>query len=417
MPSERVILHSDMNNFYASVECRYHPEFRGRPMAVCGNPRLRHGIILAKNEEAKRFGVKTGEPIWQAVQKCPELVFAEPHYDLYADYSRMAKEIYSDYTDQVESFGLDECWLDVSGSTRLFGEGKTIAEEIRKKVRTELGVTVSVGVSFNKIFAKLGSDLKKPDAVTQIDREDVKERIWPLPVSELLYVGRATRNKLAKYGIFTIGELASSQAEFLRYILGKSGVTLWNFANGRDLSPVSEIGAERRIKSIGNSTTTPRDLTREEEVKITLYLLCESVAARLRKHDFVCTTVQLYLRDCDLFGYERQGRLLLPSANAEDLFNKSFSLYHEARVTKPLRSLGVRASGLSVQEHVQLSLLPEERNMQRQDRLERAVEELRERYGRTSVQRGIMYIDTTLSRLDPKNDHPSYPMGFQGPRE
>lgn len=417
MPSERVILHSDMNNFYASVECRYHPEFRGRPMAVCGNPELRHGIILAKNEEAKRFGVKTGEPIWQAVQKCPELVFAEPHYDLYADYSRMAKEIYSDYTDQVESFGLDECWLDVSGSTRLFGEGKTIAEEIRKKVRTELGVTVSVGVSFNKIFAKLGSDLKKPDAVTQIDREDVKERIWPLPVSELLYVGRATRNKLAKYGIFTIGELASSQAEFLRYILGKSGVTLWNFANGRDLSPVSEIGAERRIKSIGNSTTTPRDLTREEEVKITLYLLCESVAARLRKHDFVCTTVQLYLRDCDLFVYERQGRLLLPSANAEDLFNKSFSLYHEARVTKPLRSLGVRASGLSVQEHVQLSLLPEERNMQRQDRLERAVEELRERYGRTSVQRGIMYIDTTLSRLDPKNDHSSYPMGFQGPQE
>ena len=417
MPSERVILHSDMNNFYASVECRYHPEFRGRPMAVCGNPELRHGIILAKNEEAKRFGVKTGEPIWQAVQKCPELVFAEPHYDLYADYSRMAKEIYSDYTDQVESFGLDECWLDVSGSTRLFGEGKTIAEEIRKKVRMELGVTVSVGVSFNKIFAKLGSDLKKPDAVTQIDREDVKERIWPLPVSELLYVGRATRNKLAKYGIFTIGELASSQAEFLRYILGKSGVTLWNFANGRDLSPVSEIGAERRIKSIGNSTTTPRDLTREEEVKITLYLLCESVAARLRKHDFVCTTVQLYLRDCDLFGYERQGRLLLPSDNAEDLFNKSFSLYHEARVTKPLRSLGVRASGLSVQEHVQLSLLPEERNMQRQDRLERAVEELRERYGRTSVQRGIMYIDTTLSRLDPKNDHSSYPMGFQGPQE
>ena len=274
-----------------------------------------------------------------------------------------------------------------------------------------------VGEKTEKIFAKLGSDLKKPDAVTQIDREDVKERIWPLPVSELLYVGRATRNKLAKYGIFTIGELASSQAEFLRYILGKSGVTLWNFANGRDLSPVSEIGAERRIKSIGNSTTTPRDLTREEEVKITLYLLCESVAARLRKHDFVCTTVQLYLRDCDLFGYERQGRLLLPSANAEDLFNKSFSLYHEARVTKPLRSLGVRASGLSVQEHVQLSLLPEERDMQRQDRLERAVEELRERYGRTSVQRGIMYIDTTLSRLDPKNDHPSYPMGFQGPRE
>ena len=245
MSAERVILHSDMNNFYASVEARYHPELRERPMAVCGNPQLRHGIVLAKNELAKSCGVKTGEPIWQAVRKCPELTFAEPHYDLYASYSRMAKEIYSEYTDQVENFGLDECWLDVSGSTCLFGEGKLIAEEIRKRIHSELGVTVSVGVSFNKVFAKLGSDLKKPDAVTRIDRENVKEQIWPLPVGELLYVGGSTRNKLAKYGIFTIGELASSRVEFLRYILGKSGVTLWNFANGYDLSPVSDIGTER----------------------------------------------------------------------------------------------------------------------------------------------------------------------------
>lgn len=413
MSSERVILHSDMNNFYASVECRYHPELRGRPMAVCGNPELRHGIVLAKNEEAKRFGIQTGEPIWQAVRKCPEIVFAEPHYDLYTAYSKMAKEIYKGYTDQVESFGLDECWLDVSGSTKLFGKGKVIAEEIRKKIRAELGVTVSVGVSFNKIFAKLGSDLKKPDAVTEIDKEDVKARIWPMPVGSLLYVGSSTRNKLAKYGIFTIGELALSKVEFLRYILGKSGVMLWNFANGYDLSPVSAAGMKRQIKSIGNSTTTPRDLTCEEDVKITLYLLCETVAARLRKQDFVCGTVQLSLRDCELFKYERQGGLQIPSANAKDLFQKVFSLYREAKVARPLRSLGVRACGLSEREYVQLSLLPEEQKMHRQDRLERAVEHVRDRYGQNSIQRGIMYTDPSLSRLNSDDDRFTNSYGFQ----
>jgi len=411
---ERVILHSDMNNFYASVESKYRPEFRDRPMAVCGDPKLRHGIILAKNELAKRCGVKTGEPIWQAVQKCPELVFSEPHYDRYSSHSKMAREIYEEYTDQIESFGLDECWLDVTGSTGLFGEGVQIADKIRDRIRSELGLTVSVGVSFNKVFAKLGSDLKKPDAITKIDRDDVKQRIWPLPVESLLYVGNSTKNKLSKYGITTIGELASSPVGFLQYILGKSGVTLWNFANGYDTSPVAGAFEERKIKSIGNSMTTPRDLTGEEEVKIVLCLLCENVAARLRKHDFVGTTLQLSLRDNALLRQERQVTLPIPTANAEELLKRSLTLYRETRLPRPLRSVGVRMTGLSSQEFFQLSLLPEEQKLQKTDRLERAVEGIRDRYGRRSIQRGMMFTDLSLSRLEPEEPDPVNLTGFQG---
>ena len=266
---ERIILHSDLNNFYASVECLYHPELREKPVAVCGDPELRHGIVLAKNQLAKGCGIKTGEVLWQARQKCPELVLVPPSYERYLSYSAMAKEIYQEYTDQVESFGLDECWLDVTGSTALFGGGCTLADRIRERIRRELGVTASVGVSFNKVFAKLGSDLRKPDATTAISPRDFREKIWPLPVQTLLYVGRATQNKLQRYGIRTIGELARADRGMLQFAFGKNGLMLWAFANGLDTSPVSNIGAKSLIKSIGNSTTTPRDLLSDGEVRIT----------------------------------------------------------------------------------------------------------------------------------------------------
>ena len=280
---ERIILHSDLNNFYASVECLYHPEYRGKPLAVLGDPEARHGIVLAKNYEAKAFDVKTGDPMWMAQKKCPDIVFVPPHYDLYMKHSKLIREIYSEYTDKVEPYGLDECWLDVSGSTMLFGSGEDIANEIRKRVKFELGVSVSVGVSFNKIFAKLGSDMKKPDATTVIESNRFKEIVWPLPVKELLYVGRATHAKLKRKGIFTIGDLANSNPENLRFWLGKMGVVLWQFANGLDTSPVSNIGAKSLIKTVGNSTTAPRDLVTDEDIKITLMVLSESVSARLRE--------------------------------------------------------------------------------------------------------------------------------------
>ncbi len=409
---ERVILHSDLNNFYASVECLYHPEYRGKPLAVLGDPEARHGIVLAKNYEAKAYGVQTGDPMWMAKQKCPDIVFVPPHYNLYMKHSKLIREIYSEYTDKVEPYGLDECWLDVSGSTMLFGSGEDIANEIRKRVKFELGVSVSVGVSFNKIFAKLGSDMKKPDATTIIESNRFKEIVWPLPVKELLYVGRATHAKLKRKGIFTIGDLANTNPENLRFWLGKMGVVLWQFANGLDISPVSNIGAKSMIKTVGNSTTAPRDLITDEDIKITLMVLSESVSARLREYGFICRTVQIGIRDNELEWFERQGKLEIPNRTAKSIFELAFSLFKKNTNGKPIRSLSVRACDLEPVDFIQLSLLPDVAKLQKQEELEAAMDNLRNRFGHFSVQKGMMLCDTELSNLDPKNDHIIHPMSF-----
>ena len=409
---ERIILHSDLNNFYASVECLYHPEYRGKPLAVLGDPEARHGIVLAKNYEAKAFDVKTGDPMWMAQKKCPDIVFVPPHYDLYMKHSKLIREIYSEYTDKVEPYGLDECWLDVSGSTMLFGSGEEIANEIRKRVKFELGVSVSVGVSFNKIFAKLGSDMKKPDATTVIESNRFKEIVWPLPVKELLYVGRATHAKLKRKGIFTIGDLANSNPENLQFWLGKMGIVLWQFANGLDTSPVSNIGAKSMIKTVGNSTTAPRDLVTDEDIKITLMVLSESVSARLREYGFICRTVQIGIRDNELEWFERQGKLEIPNRTAKSIFELAFSLFTKYTNGKPIRSLSVRACDLKPMDFVQLSLLPDVVQLQKQEELEAAMDNLRNRFGHFSVQKGMMLSDKELSNLDPKNDHIIHPMSF-----
>ena len=409
---ERIILHSDLNNFYASVECLYHPEYRGKPLAVLGDPEARHGIVLAKNYEAKSYGVQTGDPMWMAQKKCPDIVFVPPHYDLYMKHSKLIREIYSEYTDKVEPYGLDECWLDVSGSTMLFGSGEDIANEIRKRVKFELGVSISVGVSFNKIFAKLGSDMKKPDATTVIESNRFKEIVWPLPVKELLYVGRATHAKLKRKGIFTIGDLANSNPDNLRFWLGKMGVVLWQFANGLDTSPVSNIGAKSLIKTVGNSTTAPRDLVTDEDIKITLMVLSESVSARLREYGFICRTVQIGIRDNELEWFERQGKLEIPNRTAKSIFELSFSLFKKHTNGKPIRSLSVRACDLKPMDFVQLSLLPDVAKLQKQEELEAAMDNLRNRFGHFSVQKGMMLNDKELSNLDPKNDHIIHPMSF-----
>lgn len=410
--NERIILHSDLNNFYASVECLYHPEYRGKPLAVLGDPEARHGIVLAKNYEAKSRDVRTGDPKWMAEQKCPGIVFVPPHYELYMKHSRLVRQIYSEYTDQVEPYGLDECWLDVTGSTRLFGSGEEIADKIRKRVKSELGVSVSVGVSFNKIFAKLGSDLKKPDATTVIECDRFKEVVWPLPVKELLYVGRATHNKLKRRGIFTIGDLANANPESLKFWLGKMGIVLWQFANGLDTSPVSNIGAKSLIKTVGNSTTAPRDLISDEDIRIILTVLCESVSARLREYGFICRTVQLGIRDNELEWIERQGKLEIPNRTAKSIFELSFALYKKHANGRPVRSLSVRACDLEPVDFMQLSLLPEARRLEKQEELESVVDGLRSRFGHFSVQRGIMLTDRKLSDLDPKGEHIIHPMSF-----
>jgi len=410
---QRVILHSDINNFYASVECLCNPALRNKPVAVGGDPEKRHGIVLAKNEIAKRYGVKTGEALWEAKQKCPDIIFVPPHFDKYLRFSKMAKEIYAEYTDQIEPFGLDESWLDATESQNLFGSGRTIADEIRKRIKTELGITVSIGVSFNKIFAKLGSDMKKPDATTEISTENFCEKVWPLPVGELLYIGPATARKLRHYGIYTIGDLARCDTKHLEYWFGKNGIMLWRFANGLDASPVSNLCAKPLIKSVGNSTTAPKDLVCGDDVKITLYLLSESVAARLREYKLMCRTVKIYVRDSRLFSFERQAKLDEPVCVSTKIAETAFKLFKE-NVKEPyaIRSLGVRACDLILDTYRQISLLPESVKLQKQEDLETAVDSIRRRFGHFSIQRGLMLTDKTLSNLNPKDDHVIHPVAF-----
>ncbi len=411
---DRIILHSDLNNFYASVECLYNPAIRGLPVAVGGSTELRHGIILAKNYIAKKYGIQTGEAIWQAKQRCPGLVVVRPNFSLYLKYSKLVKSIYADYTDKIESFGLDECWLDVTDSA-IFGDGKSIADEIRKRITFELGITASVGVSFNKIFAKLGSDMKKPDATTVITKENYQEIVWNLPVNDLLYVGRSTYSKFRQYGINTIGDLAKTDIKFLKKHLGKNGYTLWIFANGWDDSPVSNEHSEPFIKSIGNSTTTPRDLISDEDVKITMYGLCESIASRLRDHQYKCSSVQVSIRDNSLFSFQKQGPLLIPCCSSKSIFEKAFSLYQQhynIKTEKPIRSIGVRACKLSDIDVIQLSMLPEIKAIQAQEDLEIAIDMIRSRYGHHQIQRGLMLKDEGLSALNAKADNTIYPVSY-----
>ena len=413
---QRTILHSDMNNFYASVECLYDASLCGKPVIVAGDEEARHGIVLAKNYEAKRYGIYTGQPLWEARRRCPEAAFVPAHYDRYLRYSALAKDIYVSYTEQVEPFGLDECWLDVTASRALFGDGKSIADAIRARIRRELGLTVSVGVSFNKVFAKLGSDLQKPDATTVIGPGDYREKTWGLPVSDLLYVGPATTKKLARYGVRTIGDLAKYDPDLLRHSFGKVGVMLWAFANGQDTSGVSPYYVSPPIKTIGNSTTAPRDLKTEDDIKITLYALGESVAARLRAQRSVCSTVQLGIRDTSLVWYERQAKLRRPSCNSTEIVGAALALYWGNRPEHPVRSLSLRASGLSLEDEApQLSLFAEDNRAQRHTDLERTVDRIRGKYGYASIRRGIMLLDPKLD-LDAMRDHIVHPVGFLGTR-
>ncbi|MBR1534262.1 MAG: DNA polymerase IV, partial [Ruminococcus sp.] len=320
----RTILHSDCNGFYASVECLYNPDIRDKPVAVGGDAEKRHGIILAKNQIAKAYHIKTGEAIWQARQKCPDLVVVPPHFERYMRFSKMCRRIYSDYTDHIENFGLDEAWLDVSGND---AGGEEIAHEIRERIKSELGITVSIGVSFNKIFAKLGSDYKKPDAVTVISRENFREIVWPLPAEDILYVGRSTKKKLNRLGVYTIGDLAAFPLPALRSNFGKWGDVLYTFSNGYDNSPVMHADESSAIKSIGNSTTTVRDLENDEDVKMIFMVLCDSVCRRLREQGAKAGVVAISVRDKELYSFTRQKKLFSATDITEEVLDTAMSLF------------------------------------------------------------------------------------------
>lgn len=388
---ERTILHCDMNGFYASVELLELPHLRQVPMAVCGNPDSRHGIILAKNEPAKKYGVVTAETVWQAKKKCPQLVLVPPHHKRYHDYSLKINEIYLRFTDMVEPFSIDESWLDVTGSLHLFGSGKEIADRIRETVEEELGLTLSVGVSFNKVFAKMGSEYKKPNATTVINRENYRQILWPLPVGELFFVGRATAEKLKQMGIHTIGQLAQSEPRVLTAVFGKHGSQMYEYANGLENSPVARYDEREEIKSVGNGITFRRNLEGEKDVAVAITALADRVATRLRSRGLKCGGVKVDIKDPMFQTISRQKQLERPINTASGLREAAMELIRSSwRMSDPIRLITL--TGINLQdenEAEQLSLFDTaDHRREKDEKMERAVDSIRQKFGGAAITYG-----------------------------
>ena len=388
---ERTILHCDMNNFYASVECMLNPSLRGHPVAVGGDVENRHGIILAKNYEAKKFGIQTGEALWQAKQKCPKLIIVPPHYEEYLKYSRLAHSIYSDYTDLIEPYGMDEVWMDVTGSTKAFGSGEVIANTLRERIKYELGLTISVGVSFCKVFAKLGSDMKKPDAVTVIPKDSFRDIIWDLPASDMLGVGRSTEKFLSSYGIHTIGQLANAYPDLMQRKLGKNGMVLLAFANGEDRSKVAPQDYEPPMKSIGHGITTMQDLENNAEVWNIMLALTQDIGHKLRVYNKNAAGVAIYIRYIvykQIAGKQWQCQLPVRTHSAAIIAKEAYRLFERSYGWEyPIRSVTVRAINLCSQDlPEQLQFFSDAATVERKEKLETAIEDIRRRFGKYSIQ-------------------------------
>ncbi len=377
-------MHSDLNAFYASVEMLLNPKLRGKAIAVAGSTENRHGIILAKSELAKKAGVRTGQATWEAVQSCPELVLVPPQYEQYLKFSSLAREIYKRYTNIIEPFGMDENWLDLTGCVK---DGEAAANEIREIFKAELGLTVSVGVSYNKIFAKLGSDVKKPDGTTVIRRDNFKELVWPLPASELLYVGHATAAKLARFGIRTIGGIAQSTPEFMKSLFGILGPGLWTCANGIDESRVMPEGYEVPIKSIGHGITCTADLVSNNEVWLVMLELSQEIGHRLLKHGLSAKGVQISVRDNKLMFRQFQRQFPVQTQSPMDIAKFGFDLFVERYDWHTyIRTITLRAINLiDAGAPRQISFLDDEEKRIKREKLDKTVDNLRARFGKRAV--------------------------------
>lgn len=390
--ADRIILHCDCNGFFASVEMLSRPELANVPMAVAGDPESRHGIILAKNELAKAYGVKTAETIWQARKKCPELVLVPPHHQRYHEISRRVNAIYLDYTDLVDPFGIDESFLDVTGSMHLFPlSPRELADVIRARVQSEIGITISVGVSFCRVFAKLGSDYKKPNATTVIDRENFKSIVYPLPVSDMLYVGRRTAEQLRALGVLTVGDLAAADPVSLKKLLGESGEMLWRYANGNDHEPVGSYYARRRPKSIGNGMTFRRNIVGEAQIRAGTAALCDAVAARMREENCKCTVVQVQVKSPDFRTVQRQRTLRRATWLQSELTETAMELIKEANgYGNMIRALTVTAAGLvgSAETEEQLDIFSAPKAQDKREGVEDALHAIRKKFGKSSIRLG-----------------------------
>lgn len=408
LTKNRVILHCDMNGFFASVELLDYPEFRDKPMAVCGDPESRHGIILAKNEIAKRYGIVTAETLWQARKKCPDLQTVPPHHKKYQHYSRLINEIYLQYTDMVEPFSVDESWLDVTASQKLFGNGKQIADKIRHQVKKELGLTLSAGVSFNKIFAKMGSDYKKPDATTVITQENYKNILWPLDIRDLFFVGKATADKLQGIGIHTIGQLAESDHHTVTALLGKQGSIIHDYANGLDQTPVSRFDEREDVKSIGNGSTFRRNLEGIQDIRTAVIALSDTVAVRLRQKKKKAFGVKVDIKDPSLKVISRQQQLDNPTNLAENIADTAVSIIEKSwNLRHPIRMLTVTAINLCPEDQAQQLSLFSSENIQNEtgEKMERTMDDIRKKFGRNAITFGrIIKNDIGLESIKSPED-------------
>lgn len=402
----RVILHCDMNNFFASVECLSRPELKDVPMAVAGSEDDRHGIILAKNNIAKKYGILTAETVWQAKKKCPDLVLVPPHHERYSYYSKVINEIYSRFTDMVEPFSIDESWLDVTGSRLLFGSGEEIAKKISDVTKKETGLTMSIGVSFNKFFAKMASDYKKPDAITVITRDNYKDILYPLPVGDMIFVGKSTLERLNLLGIYTIGDLAETHVEILKKAIGKSGESLWENANGLDETPVMRIDYQREEKSMGNGITFRRDLTTEEDIRAAIVMLSDSLSMKLRKRELKGNVIKIDVKDTNLKKITRQKKLDYSTYLKSEIAEESLRLVKANWKTgTPIRHITVTVSGFEDEERPQqLSLFETaKKSNEKAFRMEKSIDVIRDRFGMDSISFGSN-VDTDIVRNHKKDN-------------
>ena len=397
----RVILHSDLNNFYASCESLLHPEYAGKPLVVCGKIEDRHGIVLAKNQIAKVGGVKTGMTLYECRKIFPDIVTVVANHELYHEYSKKVKDIYKDYTNYIEGFGIDEAWLDVTESIKMFGSGEKIANIIRERIKEEIGLTVSIGVSFNKVFAKLGSDMKKPDAVTVISKDNFKDKVWPLPVEDLLFVGRATKAKFNDLGIKTIGDLARFDKKILKTKFGKVGEKLWDYSNGYDTEPVRKYTDSAEIKSVGNSLTFYRDIYDIKDIEMLFYFLAESVAERMKNYGKnLAKTLHITVIDKELTHYSFQTSLGFPTSASFTIAETATKLFlKHMNVKHGIRGVGVSVSNFT--ECEQLLIDPEQECKEKNITLDKTMEKLRHRFGKHSIDRAIIFTDKRLQELNP----------------
>lgn len=380
---ERVIFHCDANSFYASVEEAHNPDLKGKPVAVSGNPKTRTGIILTKNETAKKFGVLTGEAIWQAKSKCPNLICVPPHHKLYEEYSQQLRQIYEKYTDRVESFGIDECWLDVTETLKFFGDKQTLADQIRAEVKESLNITISVGVSFGKLFAKLGSDLKKPDATTIITRENYKQIIYPLPVNSIIGIGKRLKERFDKLGVVQLGDITLLPDSILKKKFGIIGLDLKQKLCGNDQDQVKKFDDHTPAKSVGNGTTTITDIYSRAEILSVVSALCDEISTRLRRSNFNAQGLSVTLKTADFKYFNQTLHLDFCTNSLCDLITFSMKILDSFwQYNLPVRAIRICAYNLSSAQTIQLNMFS---NTQKKDSLNAGLDKVRQKYGYYSI--------------------------------